>query len=640
MLSTRSTPPATRLTRLVGAGVRALRGFCGGWRHGAPRPCGHGPAGVAACRAPGGRPAGLDALPLSPASPAAPQVACYSEILRVLKPGGLFAGYEWVLGLGGRGGGLRGGRGTGRACQPLCSKRRPLPTPPNPQVVRDGAVQPAGQGGRRGARARGGGGRRRGVGRRTQGRGAWGEGRGGRGVGGGAPGSSTAAAAPRRLPLMPPDTLLNTLPKSPHPTRKIIAEIELGNGLPDTRTISETLASLRAAGFEVLESRDLALDADVPWWEPIDPDSWRLASEARRGARGAGRGARGALQGEAEGALHDCCAPPALSRSSGRAEAPLHSPRPITQPPDPSILPAADFRTTKLGRLATHALVRGLEAVGVAPKGSLQVRGRARLHGGGPPVPRRPVPRRRPLNAPSTTPRPFPVPPPAPRWRRCWSAPPTASWRAARRASTRPSCSSWRASRRRRATRAGAPPARRRHLVLCSGAADRAAHAPLCVPVCVCLCLSVHRVPAARARPIRAARRFWGGAATQKGGWGKLRRNQSQRHCLYDRAVWRGAAAQRSARSAPGPRGATPAPAPGRGPRPAGRERSHLQSLHAEGVAKRAGARGWGPGRAPGWGLRGPAALPRACRLRRAARAIRRPSPRPARPNGLLFAPP
>jgi hypothetical protein len=32
-----------------------------------------------------------------------------------------------------------------------------------------------------------------------------------------------------------------------------------------------------------------------------------------------------------------------------------------------------DFRTTKLGRKATHYLVRGLEAVGVAPKGSLEV---------------------------------------------------------------------------------------------------------------------------------------------------------------------------------------------------------------------------------------------------------------------------
>ncbi|KIY96851.1 hypothetical protein MNEG_11110 [Monoraphidium neglectum] len=91
--------------------------------------------------------------------------------------------------------------------------------------------------------------------------------------------------------------------------RKIMAEIELGNGLPDVRTTAETADSLRAAGFEVLDTRDLALEADVPWWDPVDPDSWRLGN----------------------------------------------------------------FRTTKAGRRVTHALVRGLEAVGVAPKGSLEV---------------------------------------------------------------------------------------------------------------------------------------------------------------------------------------------------------------------------------------------------------------------------
>lgn len=90
---------------------------------------------------------------------------------------------------------------------------------------------------------------------------------------------------------------------------RVIAEIELGNGLPDTRTTAETRRALEAAGFEVLEDEDLALTADTPWYDPIDPDVRRLSN----------------------------------------------------------------FKTTRAGRMATHALVRGLEAVGVAPKGSLEV---------------------------------------------------------------------------------------------------------------------------------------------------------------------------------------------------------------------------------------------------------------------------
>lgn len=61
--------------------------------------------------------------------------------------------------------------------------------------------------------------------------------------------------------------------------KQVMAEIELGNGLPDVRTTAETLQSLKAAGFEVLDEADLSLTADIPWWEPLDPDSWRLASK-------------------------------------------------------------------------------------------------------------------------------------------------------------------------------------------------------------------------------------------------------------------------------------------------------------------------------------------------------------------------
>ena len=68
-------------------------------------------------------------------------------------------------------------------------------------------------------------------------------------------------------------------PPLAHTHTQIMAEIELGNGLPDVRTTAETNESLKKAGFELLESADLALTADVPWWDPVDPDSWQLSSE-------------------------------------------------------------------------------------------------------------------------------------------------------------------------------------------------------------------------------------------------------------------------------------------------------------------------------------------------------------------------
>jgi hypothetical protein len=49
-----------------------------------------------------------------------------------------------------------------------------------------------------------------------------------------------------------------------------MAEIELGNGLPDIRTCAETKAALQKAGFEVIEATDLALTSDIPWWHVID----------------------------------------------------------------------------------------------------------------------------------------------------------------------------------------------------------------------------------------------------------------------------------------------------------------------------------------------------------------------------------
>jgi hypothetical protein len=47
------------------------------------------------------------------------------------------------------------------------------------------------------------------------------------------------------------------------------------------RTTKQTIESLKAAGFEVLDVCDLATTADIPWWDPVDPDNWwRLQSES------------------------------------------------------------------------------------------------------------------------------------------------------------------------------------------------------------------------------------------------------------------------------------------------------------------------------------------------------------------------
>jgi hypothetical protein len=47
------------------------------------------------------------------------------------------------------------------------------------------------------------------------------------------------------------------------------------------RTTKQTLEALQKAGFELVDSADLALSADIPWWDPVDPDNWtRLQSES------------------------------------------------------------------------------------------------------------------------------------------------------------------------------------------------------------------------------------------------------------------------------------------------------------------------------------------------------------------------
>jgi len=51
--------------------------------------------------------------------------------------------------------------------------------------------------------------------------------------------------------------------------------IEIGNGLPDIRSTSQVVEALKQAGFEVLDSRDLAKASDIPWYWTLSA-GWSL----------------------------------------------------------------------------------------------------------------------------------------------------------------------------------------------------------------------------------------------------------------------------------------------------------------------------------------------------------------------------
>ncbi|XP_019159346.1 PREDICTED: cycloartenol-C-24-methyltransferase 1-like isoform X1 [Ipomoea nil] len=91
--------------------------------------------------------------------------------------------------------------------------------------------------------------------------------------------------------------------------KKIKSEIELGNGLPEIRLTTQCLEAAKKAGFEVVWEKDLAEDSPIPWYLPLDTSHFSLSS----------------------------------------------------------------FRLTAVGRLVTRNLVKALEYVGIAPKGSQRV---------------------------------------------------------------------------------------------------------------------------------------------------------------------------------------------------------------------------------------------------------------------------
>ncbi|XP_024022049.1 cycloartenol-C-24-methyltransferase [Morus notabilis] len=60
--------------------------------------------------------------------------------------------------------------------------------------------------------------------------------------------------------------------------QRIKAEIEIGDGLPDIRSTGKCLEALKQAGFEVIWGKDLALDSPVPWYLPLDKTHFSLTS--------------------------------------------------------------------------------------------------------------------------------------------------------------------------------------------------------------------------------------------------------------------------------------------------------------------------------------------------------------------------
>jgi len=50
---------------------------------------------------------------------------------------------------------------------------------------------------------------------------------------------------------------------------KLKQGIEVGNGVAELDTFETELEAIQAAGFEVVEATDLALDSEIPWYEPL-----------------------------------------------------------------------------------------------------------------------------------------------------------------------------------------------------------------------------------------------------------------------------------------------------------------------------------------------------------------------------------
>ncbi|XP_034918254.1 cycloartenol-C-24-methyltransferase isoform X1 [Populus alba] len=60
--------------------------------------------------------------------------------------------------------------------------------------------------------------------------------------------------------------------------QRIKGEVELGNGLPDIRSVGECLEALQLAGFEVVREKDVAVGSPLPWYFPLDKNQFSLSS--------------------------------------------------------------------------------------------------------------------------------------------------------------------------------------------------------------------------------------------------------------------------------------------------------------------------------------------------------------------------
>ncbi|KAM3205562.1 Cycloartenol-C-24-methyltransferase 1 [Capsicum chinense] len=60
--------------------------------------------------------------------------------------------------------------------------------------------------------------------------------------------------------------------------RRIKREVELGNGLPDIRSMGQCIEALKHAGFEIIWDKDIAIDSPLPWYLPLDKSHFSLSN--------------------------------------------------------------------------------------------------------------------------------------------------------------------------------------------------------------------------------------------------------------------------------------------------------------------------------------------------------------------------
>ena len=60
--------------------------------------------------------------------------------------------------------------------------------------------------------------------------------------------------------------------------RRLCDAVIAGNGLAGIPSMDEAVVAARRAGLEVLETADLSLTGDIPWYEPLAPEDWSFAS--------------------------------------------------------------------------------------------------------------------------------------------------------------------------------------------------------------------------------------------------------------------------------------------------------------------------------------------------------------------------